>query len=369
MAALGWLAPSAVQAQERSWFEQQTASGNWGGARHRLVDAGLTPQANYMTDLLANPTGGQKQGFAYAGLLEGSLTFDLETMLGLKGLEFFIAGSWASGRDLSAKDIGNLFTVSQVFNGQSVRLDQMYFEQTLFDDALNLAVGRLSTDDDFATSDLYSNYVSAAINDIPLSITENVASFSSDPVASWAVRAIVQPIDQIRLAAGVYNADPDVGEDHKNGVDFELNPEDGVLAIAEGGYQWNQAEGDTGLPGDATFGGYYDSSDFDAVDESGRERDGNYGFYLLLDQMVHREGGSGSKQGLTPWAAFTFAPAERVNTISFAAYGGLVYEGLVPGRADDIAALGVYYGKFSDRLQDQSAETVIEANYRFQLAP
>ena len=369
MAALGWLAAAAVQAQEPSWFAWDTATGNWGGARQRLVNAGLTPQASYTTDLLANPTGGQKHGFAYAGLLEGSLTFDLETMLGLKGLEFFIAGSWASGRDLSAKDIGNLFTVSQVFSGQSVRLDQMYFQQTLFDDALNLAVGRLSTDDDFATSDLYSNYVSTAINDIPLSITENVASFSTDPVASWAVRAIVQPTDQIRLAAGVYNADPDVGEDRKNGVDFELNPEDGVLAIAEAGCQWNQAEGDTGLPGDATFGGYYDSSDFDAVDEFGRERDGNYGFYLLLDQMVHREGGPGSKQGLTPWAAFTFAPVERVNTISFAAYGGVVYEGLVPGRADDITALGVYYGKFSDRLQDQSAETVIEANYRLQLAP
>jgi carbohydrate-selective porin OprB len=226
------------------------------------------------------------------------VTFDLETVLGLKGLEFFIAASWASGRDLSAKDIGNLFTVSQVFSGQSVRLDQVYFQQTLFDDALDLAVGRSSTGDDFATSDLYTNYVNAAVNPNPLSLSLDAPSFSLDPIASWGLRAIVQPTDQIRLAAGVYNADPDVGEDRKNGVDFVLNPEDGVLAIAEAGYQWNQAEGDTGLPGNATFGGYYDSSRFEFFGDSSDERKGNYGLYALLDQMVYREGGGGSEQGL-----------------------------------------------------------------------
>jgi porin len=29
----------------------------------------------------------------------------------------------------------------------------------------------------------------------------------------------------------------------------------------------------------------------------------------------------------------------------------------------------VYHGAFSDRLRDRSAETVIEANHRFQLSP
>jgi porin len=352
-----------------TWLEQDTATGDWGGLRSRAKDAGITFEANYQTDLMTNPIGGEKHGFAYAGLLEAALAFDLETMLGLKGLEFFIAASWASGRDLSDKDIGNLFTVAQVFSGRSVRLDQMYFQQTLFDEALNLAVGRLSTADDFATSDLYGYYVSAAINTNPFSIPQNVASFSTDPVASWGVRAIVQPLGQLYVAAGVYNADPDIGDDGKNGVDFVLNPEDGILSVAEVGYRRNQAEGDAGPPGNFRIGAYYDSSDFDPVDDSGRRRDGNYGLYLLLDQMVYREGGAGSDQGLTPWAALTFAPIERVNTLPFFAAGGLLYQGLLPGRDDDVTAFGVYYGKFSDKLQDQNAETVIEANHRFQLAP
>ena len=116
---------------------------------------------------------------------------------------------------------------------------------------------------------------------------------------------------------------------------------------------------------------------FDFLDGSGRTRGGNDGFYLLVDQMVYREGGprsdqgsdEGRAQGLTPWAALTLAPDQQINTIPFSAAGGLVYRGLLPGRDDDLTALAVYYGGFSDRLQDRSAETVVEANHRFQLAP
>jgi carbohydrate-selective porin OprB len=96
-ALLGWGATGA-RAQDGSWLEQETATGNWGGARERLVAAGITPRASYTTDLLANPVGGARQGFAYAGDLEASLEFDLERLLGLRGSSFFIAASWASAR-------------------------------------------------------------------------------------------------------------------------------------------------------------------------------------------------------------------------------------------------------------------------------
>jgi porin len=347
-----------------SWLAQDSATGDWDGLRSRAKAAGLTVNGNYQTDLLANPTGGEGQGFAYAGTMEISLDVDLERIAGLEGARFFIAGYWASGDDLSGTEIGNLIGVAQAFNGRTVALAQMYLEQELFQGGLDLALGRLSPGDDFATSDLYESYVSAGINPNPFAIGQNVSSFTADPVAQWGARAIVRPTEQIHLAAGVYNADPNVTRDGRHGVDFALDPEDGVLAIAEAGYHWNQA-----LPGSATFGGYVDSSEFDVLDGSGRTRGGNYGFYLLVDQMAYREGGPQSEQGLTPWGALTLAPAEGINTIPFSAAGGLVYRGLLPGRDDDLTALAVYYGAFSDRLEDQSAETVVEANHRFQLAP
>ena len=79
MVALFSLTAAAAQAQDRSWLEQASATGSWGGARERIVAAGITPAASYTTDLLANPVGGAKQGFAYAGQLEASLELNLET--------------------------------------------------------------------------------------------------------------------------------------------------------------------------------------------------------------------------------------------------------------------------------------------------
>ena len=358
-----------AHAQDDAWFVRDTATGNWGGARQRLVEAGVTPQASYTTDLLANPIGGARQGFAYAGNLEASLEFDLERLLGLKGSGVFIAASWASGRDLSERKIGNLFTVSQVFEGQSVRLAQMYFEQDLLEERLSLAIGRLSTEEDFATSDLFENYVSAGVNGNPFSLPLNAPSFSTGPVASWGLRAIVEPRERLRLAAGVYNADPKVGDDDQNGVDFVLNPQDGVLVIAEAGYRHGQEDSDTGLPGEVKIGGYYDTSRFESFSDPDDERKGNYGLYALLEQMAYREGDAGSEQGLTSWVALTFAPMKEVNTLPFFAAGGLVYQGLFRGRDDDTTNLGVYYGRFSDDLPDQSFETVLEVNHRFQVAP
>ena len=351
-----------------SWLAQDSATGDWGGLRSRAEAAGLTVDGYYQTDLLANPIGGERQGFAYAGLAEVALDFDLGQIAGLEGTSFSIAGYWASGDDLSDTRIGNLIGVAQAFNGRTVGLGRMYLEQELFAGKLDIAIGRLSAGDDFATSDLYASYVSTGINSNPFAIAANVLSFTADPVAQWGARAIVQPIEQIHVAAGIYNADPDVTKDGRHGVDFALD-HDGVLAIAEAGYRWHEAKDGSDLPGSVTFGGYFDSSDFDFLDESGRRREGNYGFYLLLDQMAYREGGPGSDQGLTPWAALTFAPDQQINTIPFSAAGGLVYQGLISGRDDDLTALAVYYGKFSDKLADQNAETVIEANHRFQLAP
>jgi carbohydrate-selective porin OprB len=201
-AAMLGLGTAAARGQDGG-SEQDGATGSWGGARQRIVAAGITPSASYATDLLATPVGGAQQGFAYAGHLDAALRFDLQTLLGLGGSSFLIAAAWNSGRDLSERKIGNLFTVAQVFEGQSVRLAQMCLEQELFAETLSLAIGRLSAGDDFATSELYDNYVSGAINDNPAGITANAESFSDAPVASWGLRAIFQPGSGWRLGRRV----------------------------------------------------------------------------------------------------------------------------------------------------------------------
>ncbi|MEM7172543.1 MAG: carbohydrate porin [Pseudomonadota bacterium] len=357
------------QTQLDSWLAQDTATGNWDGIRDELDQSGITPALNYTTNVLGNPIGGQSQSTAYSALLYGSLSFDLEKLVGLKGSSFFAAGSWSDGRDLSADVIGNFFTASEIFTGDSVRLSETYFRQSFWQGLATAKIGRLAPGNDFATSPIYLNYVSGAINANPLSIPTNIPSFAEDPTAQWGVQATVKSPSEIYFSLGAYNADPSVQVDATHGIDFSFNPEDGVLSMAQLGYRPHSSQKTDGLPGHYALGIYYDSSDYSRLDDPSRVQSGNYGGYLMLDQMVYQEQGVPGQQGLTPWIMLTLAPEEDKNTMPFAAYGGLLYRGLVPGRDNDISAVAIYYGQFSNDLVDQDYESVFEVNHRFQFGP
>ena len=89
-----------------------------GRLRDKLIDWGLTPTATYSAAILGNPVGGMRKGVKYSGLLNVYLDFDLEKLLKIGGTRFVVSGAWAFGENLSAKDIGNFFTVSTDFNGK-----------------------------------------------------------------------------------------------------------------------------------------------------------------------------------------------------------------------------------------------------------
>jgi hypothetical protein len=58
------------------------------------------------------------------------------------------------------------------------------------------------------------------------------------------------------------------------------------------------------------------------------------------------------------------APQARVNPLPYFVGGGVSYQGLVPGRGSDIAAVGVIAGIFSHVIPRTTAETVLEVNYQ-----
>ena len=100
-------------------LQQKHLTGNWGGLRTELENAGVALTATYTTDLLGNPVGGNTQGFRYAGDTAVDIHVDLEKLWSLKGMRLDVSGSWRSGENLSAEDIGNTFTVSQIFGGET----------------------------------------------------------------------------------------------------------------------------------------------------------------------------------------------------------------------------------------------------------
>ena len=118
------------------------------------------------------------------------------------------------------------------------------------------------------------------------------------------------------------------------------------------------------MPGQYTIGGFYDSNVFSSLSNPGENLSGNWAVYAMFQQMVYRDGGPGSGRGLTVWGEVALSTKAAASPVPYFWGGGLSYQGLISGRGDDIASLGVITGRFSRHIPGASAETVIEANYQ-----
>lgn len=348
----------------------ETLTKDWAGLRTDLSNLGITPTLSYAAQFMGNPSGGQSQGFAYAGQLNGSINWDLHKLLRVPGLSFYVSATWATGRDLSAKYIGNTFDVESafaVFSGNSyVSLQELYLQESLFNGKLTLTAGRLAPGNTFATIPVVGNYLNGGINGNPGSIPTNDRIFTaSPPGVEWGGQLTYNFAPRFQFATGIFNTNPNAAAGADHGVNFSLQQgNSGVLWVTQFSYLYNQGPGDTGLQGEYTFGGMYNSGRFASLSTPNASPNGLYQIYTLLQQMVYRDGGPGSQKGLTVWAEASFSPTPSKSSMPYFVGGGLSYQGLIPARGQDITSLGVIYGTFSGYIPSTSAETVLEANYQ-----
>ncbi len=98
-------------------------------------------------------------------------------------------------------------------------------------------------------------------------------------------------------------------------------------------------------------------------------RRGNWGVYVLADQIVYRESGPEGQRVLGVGGSLVFAPLQSINTIPLFVSGALVYRGLLRSRPKDITGFAAYVGAFSRDLPGQNVETVLELTHTMPLTP
>ena len=109
---------------------------------------------------------------------------------------------------------------------------------------------------------------------------------------------------------------------------------------------------------------------------------GNFGGYVIFDQLLRRNSGS-SDQGLGIFLRAGGDPGDR-NLIEFHADAGLSDAGLLPGRDNDVAGIAMSYERISDArsalVSDINAvtgagqppadfESALELSYQAEIAP
>ncbi len=349
-----------------AWREERTLFGET-HLQAKLANLGVTTAASFVTDMMGNPIGGRARGFAYAGSYGLSVNLDL-TKAGWKDFDIFSSMVWRTGTNLSQRKIDNQFPVAQVFGSQTVKLNELYFIQTLLNGNLAFKAGRLDAGNDYFASSLYWKFVNNAFDGNPISIFFNVP-FTAYPNSTWGAYLMFKPYKRLSAKFAVYNANSKIKKNKYHGINFTFKSTNGVIWITEWCGLINQEAEDRGMPGNYKVGAFYLTGDEPKF--TGGKQSGDPCFYLLFDQMIYRPAGKDSDRGLTPFVSLVFAPKNR-NLFPFFANCGLVYKGLFASRPDDFANLGFVYGKYSTTLagvqkkhhiEPQNFESVIEINY------
>ncbi len=291
-----------------------------------LSDAGLKPLVTYNGVFQGNPVGGLHQSVAWSQELVFGATLDLETLLKVPGASLVVSGADAAGSNLS-NDIGNIFTVSQAYDTPTVMFYELYWQQSLLDDALQLRLGRLAAGDTFAALPAFALQVNGGINGNPLSVSVN-SQFTASPVATWGAYAKYAPSSDTYLSAGVYQATDRLGMTAYHGLDFSIRPDDGVLVLGEAGWTptFGQASTpagkdgksvapapsgstDSGLPGVYAAGIYYSNLPQNEFSGTGTQQN-TFGFYALAQQMLWRSAAN-SSHSFSLWAERRGIPSPK----------------------------------------------------------
>ncbi len=380
--------------------QEKTLTGEWGGVRKQLRDAGIVPEANDISETLSNPTGGIRQLTIYQGLLTVSLTLDLEKIANWPGASFYVDGYQISGRGLSRNAIGNLLAVSTIEALPSTRLHDLWLQQEFLDGQASFRVGQIAFDDEFYISQYSAIFVNSTFG-CPDSLSNDLPSGGPCyPFAVPGARFRVAPTNDLTFSAAVFNGSPappgpgDPQVRNSSGTNFLIG-EGGFMPIAELAYSFEEEPISSLRLSDVKLGAWYHTGDFpDQRRDSSRRslaspasngipgvHGSNFGAYLVVDKMLWRRPDTAT-QGLAAFLRLGYAPPDR-NLFSFEVDGGLTFKGLFPNREFDVLGVGAAYARigYARRLDRDEIlfsgaagtirdyEAVLEVTYVARIAP
>jgi porin len=350
---------------------------------------GLEFFVDYFGVFQGNPVGGQSQAFAYSQYLP--FGFEWKEPFGWRGGGLRVSAVSGAGRNLS-ESIGNAFTVSQAWDGNTLFLYQAYLVQKAFDDRLEIGIGRVSASQFFATLPAFDLLVTGGLNAVPEALELN-STFTGSAAASWFAGARWLPMKETSLTAGVFQARADLGQSGPyTGLDLGLDENDGTFGVVEIGWTPNSKEftavqedrnftrgrrelngNGIALPGVYKLGAYV--SNEPQVSYPGGWGGSPFGFYALGQQMLWEQSpGRQLTQQFSVFAGVVWSPPSSVTQMPVDGFAGTVWRGPWSRRPADHLYTSWQIGSFSEpyaRSQGQSSdgafESVLNAGYIIQI--
>ncbi len=376
-------------------WEQDTLTGDWGGARTTLSEGGATFGLRSIAELFGTVSGGMRQGVAAENQFLLTADLDGEKLGGPAGLTAHAGLVSAEGRGPGLNNIGNALDVSNTElpgrNQRYTRLWTLWLQQTGFDDALSLRAGQLSVDDEFLVSPTAANLLNSTFGWPALGFANLPAGRPNDqnltlgpgyPLGAPGLRLTIAPTENFAWLTAVFSHQPESVD--RPGTQFKVSGDS--LIVTELQYLRNQAKDATGLPAMLKLGGWFDTARFDDLhlNSNGQslllaggtpqQHAGEQAVYVVADQTVWRD----ADRALSLFLRAGAAPDPAINLVTWYVDGGVGLKAPLPWRAADVLTLGFGYAgigqaaRAADRdtkLPVRDCEAFVELNYTATLAP
>jgi porin len=233
------------------------------------------------------------------------------------------------------------------------QVTEYWWQRELCDERLTVRLGKQDPNAEFAVVDLGGDFVNSSFgihSNLPMPTWPNTA---------MGVTTLADLTDSVALKCGVFDGEAEVG-------DWGVSGTGTTFSIFECETQWNFDDGR--LPGDFHIGLWYHSGQWSNLQNDDLTHTGNHGAYLGLEQMLCKESDdSEDPQGLGIFFQYSQTP-EDLNEVSHYYGSGLVYQGLIPGRDQDVTGVAAGQAIFSTYL-DRPLETAVELFHKIQWSP
>jgi porin len=333
-----------------------------------LSDKGIYLSGSYTENIAAMVAGGVpgKIGVGPSGEFSVGAVFDLQKMLGLTGGSFHVTFDERNGFSLN-NNTGDSAGLTQGGVGptRAMRLSELYYEQALYNDRIDIQVGRTNPTLNFATSDLgiSCSTVGAPLCAQPASWYFSNASIAY-PASTWGGFLNVQATPHAYFRTGVFDDDISQLDPNQQGFNFNVKGSAGVFLPLEIGYQTSLS--DARYPAKYDIGGYWDDANYTLP--NGVPARGRTAYYAQAEKTVWRPD-----------------PNSNQSVALFA--GGIIYSGGAPywsqfdagiydrapfgnSRPDDtITLIGSRFANAQSERPNAPSMWFYEVNYNFTVVP
>ncbi|MEY5027272.1 MAG: hypothetical protein RLZZ244_2800 [Verrucomicrobiota bacterium] len=367
----GFLSPRPRPASQPASPSEFGLTGDWGGLRSSLRDAGVDVSAFYTGEWMNVVKGGKSRGSVFDGLAKLSLNARLDSLVGWQGATFRISALAPHGTSGSARHAGDLALFSNIDAYDSLRLVDFWIEQRLLDNQVSLKLGQMRVDDEFGVNNSALWFINNSFGTPNTPATS--MPYANYPVGGLGIRLRVEPTENLYGQIGLYDGNPSSGDfadpttgrfgnARRHGTDWALRHSEGFLWASEVGFQRSGS-----YPGAVRLGWLHHTDGFNraalGLGSDGKTDGSSNSGYVIIEQTLW-EKPDAPREGLNGFLCGIKAQESR-NPMSYSQQAGLTYTGLATH--EDKVGIAYAYNKISPLKTNPGgdSESVLELSYLY----